>query len=103
MPKMVLRRIGALSLAKVMSAIYGAMGLIIGAIIAVFSLFGAAIGAGAEQSAEPLLGALFGVGAVVFLPIFYAIIGYLGGLIGAGLYNALAGIVGGVEVELAEG
>lgn len=49
------------------------------------------------------MGALFGVGAVVFLPIFYAIIGFLGGLIGAGLYNALAGIVGGVEAELAEG
>lgn len=50
-PKMVLRRIGALSLAKVMSAIYGAMGLVIGAIVAVFSLFGAAVGAGAEESA----------------------------------------------------
>lgn len=100
---MVLRRIGALSLAKVMCAVYAVMGLIIGAILAVFSLFGAAIGASSAESAEPFLGVLFGVGAVVFLPIFYGVMGFLAGLIGAGLYNTLAGVVGGIQVELMEG
>lgn len=100
---MVLRRIGALSLAKVMCALYAALGLIIGAIVAIFSLFGAAIGASSAGSVEPFMGVLFGVGAVVVLPILYGVMGFLAGLIGAGLYNTLAGVVGGVEVELMEG
>lgn len=102
MARTVLRRVGVLSLAKVTCAWYGALGLVFGGIVALFSLFGAAIGAGAEESAAPLMGVLFGVGAVVFLPILYAVLGFLGGLIGGLIYNALAGFVGGVELELGE-
>jgi hypothetical protein len=45
---------------------------------------------------------LFGVGSVVFLPIFYGILGFVFGLIGALFYNGIARLIGGVEIELEE-
>jgi hypothetical protein len=46
----------------------------------------------------------FGPLAIVLFPILYAIIlfiyGFIGGLIIAGLYNLVAGWIGGVEVQL---
>ena len=45
-------------------------------------------------------GALFGVGAVVAFPIFYGCLGFVGLLFAAWLYNLVAGVVGGVEVEI---
>jgi len=43
---------------------------------------------------------MFGVGAIVFLPIFYGVIGAVGGAICAALYNVFAGMIGGVELNL---
>lgn len=43
---------------------------------------------------------LFGVGAIIFLPIMYGIMGFIGGAIMAFVYNVVAGIAGGVELEL---
>jgi hypothetical protein len=43
---------------------------------------------------------VFGVGAVFLLPIVYGIMGFLGGVITAVIYNLAAGAVGGLEVEL---
>ena len=46
------------------------------------------------------IGAMFGVGAVIFLPIFYGVMGFIGGLIGALIYNVVAGMIGGVELDV---
>lgn len=97
---MILRRVGVLSLGKVFGVLYALMGLIFGAIFALLSLVGAGIGAAASGSNEAFLGAIFGVGAVVFLPIFYGVLGFLGGLLTAALYNLVARIMGGLELEL---
>lgn len=96
---MVLRRVGAVSLAKVFGALYCLLGLIIGGFLALFSLLGAGIGA-ASGSEEAWFGAIFGIGAVVILPILYGAIGFVAWLIGGALYNFVAGMVGGVELEL---
>jgi hypothetical protein len=48
----------------------------------------------------PFLGALFGVGAIIVLPIFYGVLGFIAFAIGAVLYNVLAGMVGGLRVEV---
>jgi hypothetical protein len=40
------------------------------------------------------------VGAVILLPIFYGITGFIGGIIMAAVYNFVAGVVGGVELDL---
>ena len=94
---MVLKRVGAMSLAKISGVLYAAIGLIIGAVVSLFAMLGMAANLGG--SANPM-GMLFGVGAIICLPIFYGLIGFIGALIGAGLYNVLAGVVGGVRLDL---
>src|SRR5262245_5535139 len=97
------RRIAPLSAAKVAAMVYGLIGLIGGIIIALFALMGMSIGAMADSSnsgAPAFMGAIFGVGAVVFLPILYARFGFIGGLISAAIYNLVAGWVGGLQVDL---
>ena len=93
---MQLKRIGAVSLARLAAGLYAVIGLIIGAIFALAALAGAAV----AGDSSPMIGLLFGVGAVVFLPLIYGVLGALGALLIAGLYNLMAGWLGGVEVTL---
>jgi hypothetical protein len=94
---MVVKRIGPLSLAKISGMLYGLMGLIFGAIISLFSLVGGALAPGKDAG---FAGMLFGAAAVVILPIFYGLLGFVMSLIGAFLYNLVAGWVGGVELDV---
>lgn len=94
------RRIGVLSLGKVMGCIYATLGLIIGAIFTVFALVGSVVGSIASDSGEPLLGILFGVGAIIIFPIFYGLIAFLMGMLLAAIYNFAARFTGGLELEL---
>jgi len=95
------RRIGVLSLGKVMGSIYAVIGLIVGAIFTVVALLGSVIGSIASDSGEPLLGVLLGIGAIVIFPIFYGLIAFLMGMLIAAVYNFAARFTGGLEVELA--
>lgn len=96
---MTIRRIDALSCAKVVGALYAVIGLFAGGIFTLFALLGTALGT-AREGPEALFGLLFGVGAVLLFPIMYGILGFLGGLIGSSLYNVAAGVVGGIQIEL---
>lgn len=90
--------ISPLSLAKVALVLYGVLGLLVGLVFAALSLFGAAFGAASgEESA--MYGAFFGIGAIVFLPIFYGGMGAVMALIAAWLYNVAAGFIGGIEIR----
>lgn len=93
---MVIRRVGVLSAAKLYAAISFAMGLIIGVFVAIGSMLGMSL---ADPDTPALVGMMFGVGAVIFLPLFYGAMGFVFGAIGAALYNVFAGMVGGLEVE----
>ena len=93
---MIVRRMGPLSLAKVSAALYGLIGLLVGGVISLVSVVG---GAMAGDEAGPM-GMLFGVAAVILLPIFYGCIGFVTSLIGASLYNLVAGWVGGIELDM---
>ncbi|HEX6199700.1 MAG TPA: hypothetical protein VF150_05500 [Thermoanaerobaculia bacterium] len=99
---MIVKRIGVLSLGKVMGTIYGGMGLLFGLIFSFVSLLGAAFGAAFQDGSglESMFGLVFGVGAVVFLPVFYGLMGFLAGLLTAALYNLAARFVGGLVLEL---
>jgi hypothetical protein len=77
--------------------LYALMGLILGAFISLFSLVG---GAMAPKEMPAGAGVLFGALAIVALPIFYGVLGFVMSLIGAALYNLVAGWVGGVELDL---
>jgi hypothetical protein len=65
-----------------------------------FSLAGIArtLTSGSDQAG--MFGAMLGVGAIVVFPILYGCMGFLGSLIVAWLYNLLAGMVGGIELDI---
>ncbi len=96
---MVLRSIGIFSCAKMMGALYAVMGLIGGAFVALFALLGPGFAA-AQSDEGAFIGMFVGVGAIFFFPIMYGIMGFIGGAIMAFVYNLVAGIAGGVELEL---
>ena len=92
---MLLKRVGVWSAAKVSSGLYGALGLMEGTLFTVAELF--------HHHSHLLLtfpDVLFGVGAIITLPIVAGIIGLLGGALIACLYNLLARFAGGLELEL---
>jgi hypothetical protein len=99
---MIVKRIQPMSLAKVMAVVYGGLGLVIGALVSLFALVGSGLAAAAAEEGPlpPFFGILFGLGAVVVLPIFYGFFGFLGGLIVSGLYNATTKLTGGIELEV---
>jgi hypothetical protein len=72
-----LTKIGVLSLGKVFGAIYALIGLIFGAIMTLMSLVGSSM----MGNNGAIAGMMFGVGAIIALPIFYGIIGFIFGMI----------------------
>ena len=94
---MIVKRVGPLSFAKISGMLYGLMGLIFGAFISLFSVVGGAL---APDGDTGFAGMLFGAAAIVILPIFYGVAGFVMSLIGAALYNVAAGWVGGVELDV---
>jgi hypothetical protein len=72
------------------------MGLIAGAFISLFSMVGSAM----APRGSGFGGMIFGAAAIIVLPIFYGLLGFIGTLIAAALYNWIAGFTGGIELEL---
>ena len=105
---MVIKRVGPLSCAKIAGTVYAIMGLIVGGIVSLVALAGGLIsssraGAGGLASSSGIgagAGAMLGVGAIVLFPILYGCMGFIATLIGAWLYNVVAGLVGGIEMDL---
>jgi hypothetical protein len=98
---MVIRRIGVGSVAKIAGLLYAAAGFLIGACFALFAMVGAGIGAASSDESVPMwIAPLFGVGAIVILPILYGLLGALFAALGAVIYNVVAGIVGGLQIEV---
>lgn len=90
-----IRRIGVAQLAKMLGAMYLGLGVIFGVCIWAFS----SLMPGASRPG------FFGMGAgvVLVIPIVYAVLGVVFGVIAAWLYNMIAGSVGGVEIDLEPG
>lgn len=103
---MVIRRVNAMSCAKVGAALYAGLGLLIGAGFSLFFLIlGGTLGMpdGIAATGSGGLGAVsigFGAAAIVVFPIFYGVLGAIGGLVTALLYNLVAGVVGGIEIDV---
>ena len=94
---MELRSVHPLSVAKILGAMYAAMGLVFGCFFALIGLFASPLADGRGQAFP---GFMFGIGAVVVFPIFYGCIGLVSGAIGGWLYNVFADLLGGVRVDL---
>lgn len=95
----VVRQVGVLSLGKVAAAVYAAFGLLLGFMVAIFSLLGGL--ASLRQSAGgAAFGMVFGVGAIIIFPIFYACVGAIVLMILGAVYNLVAGSIGGLELDV---
>lgn len=90
-----LKKIGVLSLGKISGVLYGIMGLMAGAMITLMSLL-----MGSTMGAAGLGAVLFGVGAIIALPIFYGVVGFISGIIAALIFNVATGYIGGLEIEV---
>jgi len=88
---MEVKKIDILSLAKVQGLVMAAIGLLMG-------LFFASLGTAMSSMMGSSQG--FGFAAVIFMPIMYGIFGFVGGAIGAFIYNLVAGWIGGIKLEL---
>ena len=95
--EMVIKRIGPVSCAKITGTLYAILGLVFGGIVSLVAFAG---GFTSNTSGAAGVGAIVGVGAVVVFPILYGGIGFVATLIGASLYNVLAGVVGGIELDV---
>ena len=94
-----IRRVDPISAMKVLAVLQAAVGLCIGAVISLFSVLGF-MAASAVDNGGGGFGFLFGTAAIVIFPIFYGIIGAIGGLIMSVIYNVIAKVTGGLQVEL---
>lgn len=95
---MIVTRVSPWSVAKIAALLYGIIGLVIGAIISVLALvFGTAM---AAQRDDAWIGTVFGVSAIVALPILYGIGGGIMAAFSAFVYNIAARMVGGVRIEV---
>lgn len=103
MNKLRIKKLGVLSLAKMYAAMAFVISLLIaipyGLFIIIFSLVGAA-GAGDAGLAIGGGGVVMGIGVMIGLPIMYTIVAFVGGAVGAVVYNLFAGFVGGIEIEV---
>jgi hypothetical protein len=104
MAEMTIRRLGVFSVAKIEGLLLFVMGLIIGVIYGlVFMIFGAAITSLAPSGDQAMGGVgsiIAGIVIMIAVPIFYGVLGFIGGAIGALIYNLAAGVVGGIKIEL---
>ena len=107
MTKMTVKRLGVLSVAKMEGLILLVVGLIIGVSYGlIFMIWGAVLASllskSDSQAAALGGGTTIGIGLamMVAIPIFYGVVGFIGGAIGALIYNGAARMAGGIQLEL---
>lgn len=83
-----IRRFGIGQTAKVFGLLYAIIGLVF---VPVFAL----VAAFAPQESTG-----FGLGFAFAMPLLYGVMGFISAAIGCAIYNAVAGWIGGIEVEL---
>ncbi|HEY0171362.1 MAG TPA: hypothetical protein VGB98_10100 [Pyrinomonadaceae bacterium] len=102
MAKMVIKRFGVFSAAKIYAVVMAGLGLVIGVPLGLIMIvFGAAMMSSTGSGAA---GGGVGIGLGLFymigLPIMYGVFGFIFGAIGAGIYNLASRTIGGLEMEL---
>ena len=102
--KRTVKRIAPLQAGKMLGVLYACMGLIVLPIFMLAAAAGAfaqhAQGAQASSTAPAAVvaGIMFGMG--LFMPVIYGVMGFIFGVIGAAIYNLVAGWIGGIELEV---
>lgn len=96
-----IKKIGIISCAKVCALVMTIIGFLAGIFAAFFSL-------GPCHTTDNISCLIqlcpfhseMGFWAIIIFPVSYAIMGFVAGLLGAYIYNLVAGWVGGIEIEL---
>ncbi len=94
---MQIKKIEPLSAGKLLGTMYALIGLLFGGFTAIFAMIGAAAIAGGNA---PIQDIMAGVASIFIMPLFMGVAGFLGGVVGAFLYNIFAGMVGGISLEI---
>lgn len=87
-----LTRIAPLRAGIVLGVLYGLLGLIFMPIFLLVAVFGGKSGGAAA--------AFGGAAFSILIPVFYAVGGFVGGIIAAAIYNVVAKWTGGLEFEV---
>ena len=90
-----LKRIDVVSVGVMLAVFYAILGLIAGGFFSLFAIIGVA-----AQNGNAIPGLIFGIGAIIVMPLTYGTMGFIFGAIGALLYNACASLVGGIKFDL---
>ncbi|HTI37953.1 MAG TPA: hypothetical protein VL484_10360 [Vicinamibacterales bacterium] len=98
---MTIKHIDVLSVARIAAVVYAALGFIGGLIFACISLLGVGVTAAQHDGQlAAFFSLLFGVGAIIALPILYGVFGFIGAAITTWLFNVAAGIAGGIRIQV---
>jgi hypothetical protein len=90
-----IKRFAPLQLGKIFGLVYGIMGLLFCPLFLLMILW-----APHGQNPQKVGVMAFGAGFALLMPILYGIMGFIGGIISAFVYNVIAKWVGGIEVEV---
>lgn len=96
---MVIKRIGVLKAGVFQACFMALLGVVFGLGMLMFGTMMANL-VGAGHAGMGMMGVGMGVGMMIFLPIMYGVFGFIAGVIGAAVYNLVASIVGGIEIDL---
>src|ERR1700679_3700701 len=88
-----IKRIAPLQLGKILALCYGVMGLLFCPIFLIASLFASHL---PNQQRVGMMA--FGTGFALLMPVFYAVMGFVLGVVSAFVYNVIAKWIAGVEV-----
>jgi hypothetical protein len=75
------------------------MGFIFGCFMSLIAIAGVATAEPNNPASAGIIGMALGAGAIIIAPILYGIMGFIGGIISAAIYNVLASVIGGIEME----
>lgn len=93
------RSINPVQLGIVYAVMYGLLALVMALLMMPFFAIMSSIG-GENAKNMPAIGLLGGLAILILAPIFYGVIGFIGGVIAALIYNLVASWTGGIEVTL---
>lgn len=97
---MVLKSIGVFSCGKLLGVMYTAAGLLVGGFMALASMAGAAGQVQGPNGNDAAFVFGMGIGALIFVPVLYGLLGFIGGIIMSLMYNLFAELIGGIELNL---
>ncbi|QDV42761.1 hypothetical protein Enr13x_26110 [Stieleria neptunia] len=89
------KRLDVMSCGVMLGVLYAIIGLFVGGLVTLMALGGMA-----AQGGDAMAGLIGGIGAIILMPLFYGFGGFIGGVIGALLYNLCATFVGGIKFDL---